>query len=132
MRIIENLRSISHEERCSDVFNGKSVLALRNLMIFPKKCNQKTMISVPKTLKILKVQIFSQKASRSLQSWDMSNLKISQNSKNRKFKSDFPLWKMLGEFFDEKGVSAPQKLSDVFKKIVSKNNDFRLKKMKNT
>ena len=39
---------------------------------------------------------------------------------------------MLGEFFDEKGVSAPQKLSDFFKKMVSKNNDFRLKKMKNT
>ena len=38
---------------------------------------------------------------------------------------------MLGEFFDEKGVSAPQKLSDFFKKMVSKNNDFRLKKMKN-
>ena len=39
---------------------------------------------------------------------------------------------MLGEFFDEKGVSAPQKLSDFFKKMVSKNNDFRFKNMNNT
>ena len=39
---------------------------------------------------------------------------------------------MLGEFFDEKGVSAPQKLSDFFKKMVSKNNEFSLKDMKNT
>ena len=52
--------------------------------------------------------------------------------KKRKFKSDFPRWKRLGEFFDEKGVSAPQKLSGFFKKMVSKNNDFRRKNMKNT
>ena len=39
---------------------------------------------------------------------------------------------MLGVVFDEKGVSAPQKLSDFFKKKVSKNNDFRFKNMKNT
>ena len=53
-------------------------------------------------------------------------------AKKHKFKSDFPLWKMHGEFFDEKGVSAPQKLSDFFKKMVSKNNDFRYKNMKNS
>ena len=35
-------------------------------------------------------------------------------------------------FFDGKGVSAPHKLSDFFKKMVSKNNDFRYKNMKNT
>ena len=35
-------------------------------------------------------------------------------------------------FFDKKGVSAPQKLSDFFKKMVSKNNDFRFKNMNNT
>ena len=52
--------------------------------------------------------------------------------KLRKFKSDFPRGKMLSKFFDEKGVSAPQKVSDFFKKMVSKNNDFRYKNMKNT
>ena len=35
---------------------------------------------------------------------------------------------MLGDFFDEKGVSAPQKLSDLKKKMVSKNNNFRFQK----
>ena len=37
---------------------------------------------------------------------------------------------MLGVIFDEKGVSALQKLYDFFKNIVSKNNDFRSKNMK--
>ena len=53
-------------------------------------------------------------------------------AKNRKFKGDIPRGKMLSKFFDEKGVSAPQKVSDFFKKMVSKNNDFRYKNMKNT
>ena len=34
------------------------------------------------------------------------------------------------KFLDGKGVSTPQKLSGIFKKIVSKNNDFRSKSMK--
>ena len=34
--------------------------------------------------------------------------------------------------FDEKGVSAPKKLTYFFKKNRIKNNDFRLKNMKNT
>ena len=37
-------------------------------------------------------------------------------AKNHKFKSDFPLGKMQGKFFDEKGDSPPQKLGDFFKK----------------
>ena len=38
---------------------------------------------------------------------------------------------MLGEFVDEKGVSAPQKLTVFFKKkMVSKNYDFSSKSMK--
>ena len=53
-------------------------------------------------------------------------------TKNRKFKSDFPPGKDTLRMFDEKGVSAPQKLSDFFKNMVSKNNDFILKNMKNT
>ena len=52
-------------------------------------------------------------------------------AKNRKFKSDFPLGKMQGKFFDEKGDSPPQKHGDL-KKMISKNNDFRPKNMKNT
>ena len=53
-------------------------------------------------------------------------------AKNRKFQSDIPRGKMLSKFFDEKGVSAAQKVSDFLKKMVSKNNDFRYKNMKNT
>ena len=51
--------------------------------------------------------------------------------KIRKFKSDFPRGKQLKNLYG-KGVSAPQKLSDFFKKMVSKNNDFSMKNMKNT
>ena len=40
--------------------------------------------------------------------------------------------KTAPKFLDGKGVSAPQKLSDFFKKIVSKNNDFNFKNIKNT
>ena len=53
-------------------------------------------------------------------------------AKNRKFKSDFPPGKMQGIFFYEEGDSPPQKLGDFFKKMISKNNDFRFKNMKNT
>ena len=53
-------------------------------------------------------------------------------AKNRKFKSDIPRGKMQGNFFDKKGDSALQKNSDFFKKMISKNNDFRAKNMKNT
>ena len=52
--------------------------------------------------------------------------------KVRKYKSDFPRGKTAQKFLDGKGVSAPQKLSDFFKKMVSKNNDFSCKNMKNT
>ena len=34
---------------------------------------------------------------------------------------------MQGNFFDKKGDSAPQKVSDFFKKMVLKNNDFGCK-----
>ena len=37
-------------------------------------------------------------------------------AKNRNFKGDIPRGKMVSKFFDEKGVSAPQKVSDFFKK----------------
>ena len=57
---------------------------------------------------------------------------FTKGAKNRKFKGDIPRGKMLRKFFDEKGVSAPHKLSDFVKKMVSKNNDFRFKNMKNT
>ena len=40
---------------------------------------------------------------------------LTKFAKNLKFQSDLPPGKMLGEFFDEKGVSAPQKLSYFFK-----------------
>ena len=62
----------------------------------------------------------------------MTQLIFTKIAKNRKFKSDFPPGKMLGEFFNEKGVSAPQKFSDFFKNMVSQNNDFRIKNLKNT
>ena len=41
-------------------------------------------------------------------------------AKNRKFKSDFPLGKMQGKFFDEKGDSPPQKLGDLKKNDIKK------------
>ena len=63
----------------------------------------------------------------------MSHLIFSQNSqKKRKFKTDFLPGKTLGEFFNEKWVSAHQKFSDFFKKMVSQNNDLRIKNLKNT
>ena len=41
-------------------------------------------------------------------------------AKNRKFKSDFPLGKMQGKFFDEKCDSPPQKLDDLKKNDIKK------------
>ena len=41
-------------------------------------------------------------------------------AKNRKFKSDFPLGKMQGNFFDKKGDSPPQKLGDLKKNDIKK------------
>ena len=41
-------------------------------------------------------------------------------AKNRRFKTDFVLEKTLGEFFNEKCVSAHQIFSDFFKQMVSK------------
>ena len=52
--------------------------------------------------------------------------------KVRKFKSDFPPREMTQNYHDGKGVSALQKLCDFFIKMVSKNNDFIIKNMKNT
>ena len=51
--------------------------------------------------------------------------------KFRKFKADFPS-ENGSKILYRKGVSAPQKLSDFFKKMVSKNNDFSSKNIKNT
>ena len=62
-----NLRAISPSERCSLNFSTKKASQpLRKLAIFSKKWYQKTMISDTKTWKILKVQKWRQKASRSL------------------------------------------------------------------
>ena len=40
---------------------------------------------------------------------------LTKFAKNVKFQSDLPPGKMLGKFFDEKSISAPQKLSYFFK-----------------
>ena len=50
--------------------------------------------------------------------------------KIRKFKSDFPRGKQAKIFLDGKVVSAPQKLSDLFKKISSKKMFSALKTCK--
>ena len=68
------------EKFSENLLPGKASGPLRNIRSFPKKCNQKSIISVSKTWKIHKVQKCPQKVSRSLKSRDMSNLKISQNS----------------------------------------------------
>ena len=81
---IANLRAISPRERCSDKFSRKKASQpLRNLVIFSKKWYQKTTISDSKTWKILKVQKWHQKTSRSLKSrvmskfwiWEFGNLR---------------------------------------------------------
>ena len=69
----------------------------------------KTMISAPKTWKILKVQKSHQKASRSLSSRVINEFEISQ----------FRYLRVIctaQKFRDRKVVSTPQKFSDFFKK----------------
>ena len=52
-----NLRAVFAAEKGSkNLLPGKAYQPLRNLVNFPKKCNQETMISVAKTRKIHKVQ----------------------------------------------------------------------------
>ena len=46
----------------------------------------------------------------------MSNLKFSQKFGNSQIYERFPPGKDARKIFDEKGVSAPQKLTDFFKK----------------
>ena len=66
-RKFRNLRAVSLQEQGSEnLIPGKASQSIRNLVTFPKKCNQKRMISAQKTLKIHKVQKFPQKSSRML------------------------------------------------------------------
>ena len=52
-----NLRAVSPQEKGSEnVLPRKAYQPLRNLVTFPKKCNQETMILDAKTQKIRKVQ----------------------------------------------------------------------------
>ena len=62
----------------------------------------------------------------------MSNLFFSQNSENRKFKSDFPPGKDARKIFDGKDLSDPKKLSVFSKKDDIEKNDYRSKNLKNT
>ena len=69
-----NLRAVSHlENGFENLLPGKASQPFRNITFFPKKSNQKSMISAAKTQKPQEVQNCPQKASRSLQSRDMSN-----------------------------------------------------------
>ena len=62
-----NLRAVSSPEKDSEnLLPGKASRPHRNLMTFQKKCNQKPMISAPKTWKIQKVQKCPRKAYRRL------------------------------------------------------------------
>ena len=61
-----NLRAVFPGKKGSkNLLPGKAYQPLRNLVHFPKKCNQKTMISASETQKTHKVQKCPQKASRS-------------------------------------------------------------------
>ena len=62
-----NLRAVYHwENGFEKLLPRKACQPLRNIMTFPKKYNQKSMISAAKTQNTHKVQKCPQKASRSL------------------------------------------------------------------
>ena len=62
----------------------------------------------------------------------MSNLNFSQKFGKSQIEERIPPERDTRRIFDEKGVSASKKLTYFFKKNRIKNNDFRLKNMKNT
>ena len=66
-RKLGNLRVVYLPENgLENLLPGKASRPLRNIRTFPKKCNQKTMISVAKTRNTKEAQKYTQKASRSL------------------------------------------------------------------
>ena len=74
---IGNLRAISTRERWSENFlTEKASQPHRNLVFFSKKLYQKTTISDSKTCKILRVQKWVQKVSKSLSYEQILNLII--------------------------------------------------------
>ena len=106
---IANLRAISSRERCKVFFLRRRRLTPSETWWFKKKWYQKTMISDSKTWKILKVQKWHQKASRSLKSRVMSKFWIWEFGN---FRAISP-WEN-GSLLMEKGFSALQKRWEVF------------------
>ena len=112
---------------------GKACEPLRNIMTFSKKCNQKSMISASETQNTYKVQKCPQKASGSLYLRDMSNLNFSQNSQKNAILRAISPWERCKVIFLTKKATHPRRNLVIFsKKMVSKNNDFSFKNMKNT
>ena len=99
---------------------GKACEPFRNIMTFSKKCNQKSMISAPKTQNTYKVQKCPQKASGSLYLRDMSNLNFSQNSQKNAILRAISPWERCKVIFLTKKATHPLRNFEIFCKFCEK------------
>ena len=89
-----------------------------------QKCPMTRLFSIMLTSKMCWFQIWCQKLSTAFLSKVMSTL----NFQIRKFKVDYPYGKRLKKLIDRKGVSAPRKASEVFKKNPIEKKWFQVEK----
>ena len=124
------------EKQLKNFLVEKASLPPKNLVFFSKKWYQKIMSSAASISLIFHLfnkhnQLVPNTLSKSL--WEFYLRSYNHfKFESKEIEGRFPPRKMAQKFLEGNGVSAPQTLSKIFKKMESKNNDFRFKNMKNT